>query len=209
MTIAAMGAKAAGNTELVRPAAAGAVLSTIASLVQLGVILLMLSPTTLVAMLPPLLWAVAAAILYGIVFSIAAHGRGAGSDIKQQGHAFSLKTATYFGVFISLILIIVAALNDMFGQSGVMIATAIAGIADTHAPAASMASLVTSGKFSAASAVVPIMLALSVNTGTRIILASTAGSRAYAFAVVPGLLFILVSGWAGMVLGLPWLWKLA
>ena len=50
-----------------------------------------------------------------------------------------------------------AALQEWFGENGIILAAALAGFVDTHSAAISVASLVASGKLTAADAVLPIL----------------------------------------------------
>jgi uncharacterized membrane protein (DUF4010 family) len=102
---------------------------------------------------------------------------------------------------LSMIALISAALRETFGESGLIIGAAIAGLADTHAAALSVALLVASAKMPPADAVVPILGALSTSTISKIAVASASGSRAFAFRVGPGLILLIMGAWAGAVAG--------
>jgi len=154
------------------------------------------SMATLSALSAPLLCAGLAAVIYGAVFTFLALRQTAEADI-QKGHAFSLSTAFVFAATLSVVLVACAALQDQFGESGVIVAAALAGFADTHSAAISVASLVASGKLNASDALLPILAGLSTNTISKIILAATSGGRAFALRVVPGLLLVAVAAWAG------------
>ena len=65
------------------------------------------------------------------------------------------------------------------------------------ARANSVASLVASGKMSAAEAVVPILAGLSTNTISKMVLARTSGGGAFPVRVIPGLLVVALAAWAG------------
>jgi uncharacterized membrane protein (DUF4010 family) len=139
-------------------------------------------------------------IAYGALFTAFAL-KQEGVEELQRGRAFSLPKALGLAVMLSMITLISAGLRETFGERGLIIGAAIAGLADTHAAAVSVASLVASGKMPPADAVVPILAALSTNTISKIVVASTSGSRAFAFRVVPGLILLIMSAWAGAVAG--------
>jgi uncharacterized membrane protein (DUF4010 family) len=67
----------------------------------------------------------------------------------QSGRAFSLTTALIFALTLSSVLVASAALREWFGEAGVILAAALAGLIDTHSAAISVASLVASEKMSA------------------------------------------------------------
>ena len=49
-------------------------------------------------------------------------------------------------------------------------------------------------------ALLPIMLAMSTNTATKIAMATTSGGLRFAAQVVPGLLLTLAAAWVGTLL---------
>lgn len=198
-TIAAMGARAAKSSETLAAAVAGAVLSTIATIVQMAVVLAATSITTLQSLAAPLLCAGLAAVAYGSVFTILAVRQQA-DEQPQQGRAFSLSTALVFAAILATILMGSAALQDLFGEKGAVVAAAVAGFVDTHSAAISIASLVASGKLTAADAVLPILAGLYTNTVSKIVFAIISGGSAFALRVIPGLLLVALAAWGGTLL---------
>lgn len=198
-TIAAMGMRAEKTPILWRPAAAGAVLSSVATIAQMSVILAATSPATLRIMALPLLTAGACALIYGFVFTLLAlHGKA--TYDPPTGQAFSLATAIIFAGTVAFITLGAAVLREYFGQTGVIAAAILGGLADTHAAAVSVTALVAAGNISPNEAVFPILAGLSSNTLSKIIFALGSRSRLYALAVVPGLLLILISTWSTAIL---------
>ena len=197
-TIAAMASRVKDTPALLKPAVAGAVLSTVATIVQLALVLAAVNVSVLAALAVPLALGGLAAVLYGGVFTLWAlkhEGRG---DSKP-GRAFSPATALLLAGTLALILVASAALQSWFGDAGLAIATGLAGFADTHSPAVSAASLVSADRMDAEQAVLPILVAFSTNTVTKIVLA-LAGNRAFALSVVPGLLLVAAAAWLGVFL---------
>ena len=195
-TIGAMGARAAKTKVILSSAVAGAVLSTIATIVQLALVLAATSATTLRSLSVPLVCAGSAAVVYGTVFTIRALQVKTEGE-AQSGRAFSLSTALVFAVTLSSILVASAALREWFGETGIILAAAIAGFVDTHSAAISVASLVASGKMSAGAAIFPILAGFSTNTISKIFLAGTGGGRSFALRVIPGLIIVALAAWAG------------
>ncbi|MGB8041758.1 MAG: DUF4010 domain-containing protein, partial [Pseudolabrys sp.] len=99
-TIGAMGARAAKTPDVLAAAVAGAVLSTIATIVQMALVLAATSLTTLRALSVPLICAGLAAVVYGAVFTVRALQRKTQSE-AQSGRAFSLPTALVFALTLS------------------------------------------------------------------------------------------------------------
>lgn len=195
-TIGAMGARAAKTKVILSSAVAGAVLSTVATIVQLALVLAATSTTTLRSLSVPLVSAGSAAVVYGTVFTVRALQLKTEGE-TQSGRAFSLSTALVFAVTLSCILVASAALREWFGERGIILAAAIAGFVDTHSAAISVASLVASGKMSAGAAIFPILAGFSTNTISKIFLAGTSGGRSFALRVIPGLIIVALAAWAG------------
>jgi uncharacterized membrane protein (DUF4010 family) len=151
-TIAAMGERAKSADKL-WPAVAGAVLSTVATIVQMAMLLAATNLATLWMMVPSLLAAGTAAVGYGAIFALLAL-RSAPSEAPERGRAFSLWTALAFATLLAAALLAARALAHWFGREGIAVAAGAAGLADTHAAAISVASLVGTGKLDAADAVV-------------------------------------------------------
>jgi uncharacterized membrane protein (DUF4010 family) len=119
---------------------------------------------------------------------------------RQQGRAFSLKTALLFASLITVMLVLSAAMNAWLGKAGVLTAAAVAGLADTHAAAVSVASLVTAGKFTAQESVLPILAALTMNTVGKMAVAISSGGRRFALQIIPGLLIVIGAAWVAAFL---------
>jgi uncharacterized membrane protein (DUF4010 family) len=193
-----MGARVAKTRDVLAAAVAGAVLSTIATIVQMAFVLAATSMTTLRTLSVPLICAGVAAVFYGIVFTIRALQQKTESE-AQSGRAFSLLAALVFALTLSSILVASAPLREWFGETGIIVAAALAGFVDTHSAAISVASLVASGKMSAADAVFPILAGLSTNTISKMFLAGISGGRSFALRVIPGLIVVALAAWVGML----------
>jgi uncharacterized membrane protein (DUF4010 family) len=195
-TIGAMGARAATTPAVLGAAVAGAVLSTVATIVQMCAVLGITSMTVLRELSIPLFCAGLVAASYGAFFTIKAL-RGTKEGDSPHGHAFSFSSAVILAATLSAVLVVSAALRENFGEVGVIVGAALAGFADTHSAAVSIASLVASGKMSPADAISPILAALSTNTVSKIIVAWTSGGQSYALRLIPGLILVISAAWAG------------
>lgn len=195
-TISAMGTRSKTTPAVLGAAVAGAALSTVATIVQMCAVLAATSMTVLRELSIPLFCAGLAAASYGAIFTIRGLRGTKGGD-SQAGRAFSFSTAIILALTLSGILVISATLRENFGEIGVIVGAALAGFADTHSAAVSIASLVASGKMSPADAVSPILAALSTNTVSKIIAAWTSGGRSYALRLIPGLILVISAAWAG------------
>lgn len=104
---------------------------------------------------------------------------------------------------LAVVQVAAAALRARFGDSGLVAAAAMAGFADAHAAAVSMASQVAAGKLVARDACMPILVGFTTNSISKIVLASATGSPAFALRVVPGLIIVLAAAWTGFVIAIP------
>ncbi len=196
-TIAAMGERAAHEPALARPAVAGAVVSNVATVVEMAIVLAAVSQSTLRLLRVPLIAAGVAAIAYGAILTIISVRRET-PEKAHPGRAFSLKTALGLAGTIAVVLYLSAALNAWFGERGLLAAAAIAGFADTHSAAVSVASLVAANKVAVRDGSIPILAALTTNTVSKVVVASWAGGRSFAMQVIPGLVLLIVAAWIGL-----------
>ena len=174
-TIGAMGTRVRKNPGVISAAVAGAALSTVATIILMSLVLAATSIATLRALSIPLICAgIAADSLWRRLHVRALREKD--MPDPQPGQAFSLPVALIFALTLSAVLIASAALRDWFGETGVIVAAAAAGFVDTHSAAIAVASLVASGKMTAADAVFPVLAALSTNTISKIIFAWSSGS---------------------------------
>lgn len=199
-TIGAMGNRAALQPELMRPAVSGAILSTVATIVQMAAILAVISPATLAVLAVPLSGAGLVAVGYAAWFMIRSARDSDPTPIQVSGRAFSPATALLFAAVVAVILLAAAALNAWFGSGGLLMAAGIAGLADTHAAATSVASLAASGTLPAAETAVPILVGLTTNTASKLFVAVTNGGRRFALQVIPGLLAVNAAAWLGLLM---------
>ncbi len=197
--IGAMGARARKSPAVIRAAVAGAALSTVATIVQMGLVLAATSTATLHTLSMPLAFAGIVAIAYGAAFTAWALREQDVPD-PQPGKAFSLPAALTFALILSAILLVSAALREWFGETGTLAAAAAAGFVDTHSAAIAIASLVASGKMGAADAAFPILAGLSTNTISKIIFAWSGGGWSFALRLVPGLILVAGAAWVGALL---------
>jgi uncharacterized membrane protein (DUF4010 family) len=200
-TIGSMGSRAAEEPALRSAAVAGAVLSTVSTVIQMAVVLLVTDRETFRAMRFPLLFAGVAAIIYGALFTIKTAGQKPPAA-EQTGRAFNLTTAVVFAATVSAILLASAAINRWLGSAGLTVATGLAGFADTHSAAISVASLRAAEKISVADTVIPILVGLTTNTITKAVVSMITGGWRFAVQIIPGLLLVILAAWAGLKLAL-------
>lgn len=193
-TIASMGERASQHPALLKPAVAGATLSTIATFIQLAVLLGAISTSTLIEFLPELGTGVLISTALGLLFAVRRETAEI-ENIVQPSRMFSIQTALGFASLLVCVLLIAALLNRLIGSNGISVAAAIAGIADVHSSATTVASFVASSTISSESAQLPLLLAVTINTISKIAMAVVNGTPAFSVRVVPGLLLVLAGVW--------------
>jgi uncharacterized membrane protein (DUF4010 family) len=196
-TIYSMGQRATADTASRSAAVAGAVLSSLATVIQMSLIIEVVQPALLLAMAVPMAMGGAVALVYGLIFLAKTSETDDHSTFDKSGRAFDLKTSVGFALLLSAVLVISAGLSSVFGNAGMWVAAAVSGFADAHATAASAASLLAAGKIEIGQAMVPILVGLTTNTITKAFVAFNSGGKSYALQVVPGLAAMVAAVWVG------------
>ena len=195
-TITAMGERAKETPVLLGSAVAGAVLSSLATILQLALLLAAIHTPTLHALTWPLIFGGTSIAVYGLVVTlISFHNNGA--DTTKLTETFSVKTALMLAAVIAIVLIVSAALKTWFGQTGLVFASGIAGLVDVHAPTIAVATLAAAGKLVAESTVIPILVAFSVNSLSKAVMAVISGGKQFSLQVIPGLIVQVAATWLG------------
>lgn len=195
-TIGTMGQRAREFPHLMAPAVAGAMLSNLATILQITLLLAAINIATLHALAIPLIFGGVSVIAYGLFVTL--HSlRESGEQINKPSHSFGVKTALLLTTVIAIVLITSAGLKAWFGQTGLIVGSALAGLADAHAATISVATLVSTGKLAADAAAIPILAAFSLNALSKAVMAVVSGGKKFAMQVVPGLLVQVSAVWVG------------
>lgn len=202
-TTNAMGAKAKSNPRALNPASMAALLSSVATFVQLFIIVGVISRTAVVVVVMPLACGGLTVIAYSALFGFRARGEGS-ADYEGSGHAFDLKGALVIAVSLAAVSVLAASLDVRFGSQGATIAAGLAGFADAHAAAASVAALVAAGNMDARNCLIPILIGLTTNTLSKGILAAISGGSGFALRIVPGLALSILTTWTAAGFGSFW-----
>ncbi len=196
-TILAMGQAAQREPHVLHAAAMGAVLSTVSTMVQLGLLLALFLPSLLPHMLLPIGLGCCTAGLYALWLYKAHEPECMPPNLDLRGHAFEHKTTLILSLAVLSITVMTAALNHWLGEPGVLIASMLAGLVDAHSSVASMSSLVHQGHASLPQAQLAILLAVSTNSLSKSAVAIGAGGKAFAVLILPGLLLVIAAVWLG------------
>ncbi len=198
-TIHTMGARAREHPELSAAAVAGAVASSVATFVELGILVGATSPRLLLELAAPLACGGGAALAYAIV-AIRRVARTTTPLEKTRSRAFRFRTALMFAVLVTVVTSVTRLVQQRFGTAGALAAAALGGLADAHATAASVASLHAHATLAQCAAGLAVLLALSTNTLVKAVLAFASGGRTFGLRVLAGLVVMLALAWAAALL---------
>jgi uncharacterized membrane protein (DUF4010 family) len=201
-TVASLGSRARREPGLVGLLAAGAVMSSAATWIQVLVITAALSGSATRLLAPLAVAGLACALAAGIGLLVFAGRRApmptaaAGGGDAARG-PLRLREALIVAALLSAVTLVAASAREQFGAGGVYATAALAGLADAHSPVASAVALFAAGSLSQGELLWCVLLALSANSVMRLFVAFTAGGAAYGARVAPGLLLALAA--AGLV----------
>lgn len=173
---------------------AAALLSAVATFVQLIAVIAAINSATLDVALVPC--AVAALTALGLGGLFAARGyREPPWEALRFGQGLRIVMALGFAAMLGAMLVVVAALRAEFGATGLIAGALPGGVIDVHTASIAIAAQVADGALTPDRAVLPLLLAWSTSTLAKLVLAIGVGSRAFALCVAPGLLLILGATW--------------
>jgi uncharacterized membrane protein (DUF4010 family) len=192
-----MAARAKKQPELRRGAVAGAAISSVATVIQLAIVVGLVSASMLRSLALPLAAAGIAAATYAAFFTLR-HARETQQREPPAGRPFNPKTALAFVAVVGVVLIVSALLTQWLGSRGLLLASALAGFGDAHAPAISAASVAVQGSVSIELATFAVLAGFTTNGISKIAVALTIGDRAFAAQLAPGIALSIGSAWAAL-----------
>jgi uncharacterized membrane protein (DUF4010 family) len=150
------------------------------------------APGYLNSLLPPL---VAMMFWFGLVAAIMHRiSEKQGQHRSQEQPPSELKSAVIFGLLYAVVLLLVAAAREHFGDSGLYVVAAISGLTDMDAITISTARLVSTANLDTGTAWRMILLAGLANGVFKIGLVVTLGARAFIKPTLIGLISALAGG---------------
>jgi len=195
-TIYAMARLAAQDGQQLRGAAAGAVLSTVATMLQLSLALWLLLPGLFALLLWPLLAGAVTAALYALALMVGSRSAApTGLGEVVPGHAFELKATFTLVAVVLLVTLLAAALNEWMGARTLVYSAAFTGLVDAHSIVASLSALVGNGKLTLTDTPLAALVALSSNTLTKSVILLYTGNRGFIVRVLPGLVLLMAAVW--------------
>jgi uncharacterized membrane protein (DUF4010 family) len=194
-TIGAMGARTKSQPELRKGAVAGAAASSVATVIQLAIVVGLVSTPTLLLLTPSLIASGIAAVIYAGIFALRSFREMSVDGDAPKGRPFEPRTAIIFVLVVGITLLISTLLTQWLGDRGLMLAAGVAGFTDAHAAAISSASLAASGRAHTEFAALAILVGFSTNTVSKTVVAFSLGDRSYAYALAPGLILMAAAAW--------------
>jgi len=199
-TIAAMGAEAKKDPTRAPGALSAATASTVATFIQMAVLVTAASPELGSRLSVPLgVGAVGAAAIAAWF----ARKSLAGELLEDKNRsAVDLKGATLFAVLVTGASLVSLVGRYLAGDAGAVLGAVLAALADAHAASASVGSIYVAGAIDADLAVVAVLLCLTTNSVTKLVLAFGSGDRAYGAKIAGATLVVLGGAWAGWLVTL-------
>lgn len=189
-TTGVMAARARRGEASVRLALSGAILASVATLVQLAIVTALVDPRVtkqlLPAVVPGVVVLAAEAWWLGNPARADADNRPGGQE--PEGRPFALTPALLLAGIISAVLPFAIWLEQRFGTAGAVAATATGALADLHGASAAVATLAREATVPVATAVAAIGAGLVTNTLGKLVVAAAAGGFRFALALMACLL---------------------
>ncbi|HUX05262.1 MAG TPA: DUF4010 domain-containing protein [Acidimicrobiales bacterium] len=169
-------------------AVAGAQVASVATFVQLGAILFVVSPTVALHML----WALGAGVATLLAISIPGYRRATRHDDQSAAataneHPFVLFPALVLAVILTAATLVGRWGAAVFGSAGAVVAIGAAGLADAHGSSLSAATLFAHGNLALDPTLAAIGAAFSTNTIVKVVAAYATGGRRFATRFVVGM----------------------
>jgi uncharacterized membrane protein (DUF4010 family) len=124
--------------------------------------------------------------------------------VTTGANPFELGEAVKFGLLFGVVTVAAKAAQVYFGEAGLYLAGAVAGLTDVDAIALSMANLAATSPESTAVAARTIVIAVLANTATKTAMAASMGTPALRRTLLITAGLLLISAIGGIVLASQW-----
>ncbi len=183
--------KAIGTASLV------IVIASTVVMVRVGIEIAAVARSLLPVLIPPL----AIILLFMVAISGFLYFRMQQSDTEAPAHKnpSQLKPALVFGGLYALVLLLVAFVNDRFGDSAIYVAATISGLTDVDALTLSVAELFNQERLSGGTAWRAILIATLSNLAFKAVIAGALGGKRLFMLVGPAFAATIVLGLAVVI----------
>lgn len=191
-TVAGMGPRARSDPALVTSAAAAALLANIASLLLFGAVIGAASPDLLGQFKLPLLGGVLGllAVAGGCLWRADLRDDTSGSEATKP--AFRLTHALALAGLIAGVSLVAAWLQQVYGDTGVLVAAVLVALAEIHAAAATISQVSATGGMAMPVAVWGLVAVLAASVVAKAVVAWLSGGVRYGLLVSAGLVAMLL-----------------
>lgn len=193
-TIGVLGSRTASEPDKTRLTAGAAMISSVATPLQLLVLLAAIDHSLLMRWSLPAIAMIATAIA-GAVVLLRRDGALADHALESfKGRAFQPLQAIVFSVTVTAMLWCAAWLDRALGSGGAIAGLIFGGLADAHSAVVGTAGLVSSGGLSESAGALAILGALGTNTVSKLVVAGATGGRHFVSRLAPGLILMWLAG---------------
>lgn len=196
-TIAALGARAREAPALRTACVAGALFSTVATILLLAIVTLTVLPAAWRVLAPS--FAAALGVVLALALASLLRQRGHAAPTRPSGRAFSLPYAVGFALTLTIVSALVALAGRHFGNLAAGLTAMLAGAFDVHAAAISTLSRAADGSLPVESVRMPVLAALAANTVSKGVAGFVGGGFAYGWRIGIGLLLTAAAAWAPLL----------
>lgn len=202
-TIASMAQRARLNVAMQGDCLRAALLSNVATVVELSLLVALLEPALLPGLLPAVgLYGAGALLAVGATWRRRLGATGDSTSSELAAHRpFQPLQALLFAAVLAGVLLAAEWARRMLGSDAALAATGMAGFADAHAAAASAAQMAANGAFSPWQALLAIGLALTTNAVSKIVAGFAGAQWAFGWANVAAQFVLIGLFWLGLWLG--------
>lgn len=193
-TTTAMAARVRKHHGSVDGAAAGALLSNVATLVQMLLLIAAISIDLLQLLAAPLVAGITATVAWSALW-IWRDNTPRQNAQDSSASSINWRVAIGFALWTAVLLLAAAVARTWFGTAAVAAVTVLGAFADVHAATASIATQVAGHTLQPSMAGALVMLALTANTLSKAVV-TLGGGQAFAGKVAVGLLSMLALSWA-------------
>jgi uncharacterized membrane protein (DUF4010 family) len=160
---------------------------------RVAIAVLVISPH-LAAVLMPRLALIAVATLVGCAFLRRSAAKSQTGTVPARANPFALRPAIRFGLLFGVINFAAKAAERYLGETGLYLASAVAGLTDVDAITLSMADLATRSPESIAAPARAVLIAILANTAMKTGMAAVLGHPALRRAILPYAALTLAAG---------------
>lgn len=140
---------------------------------------------------------------FGVLLAKRAGDNADGDAALKLKNPLDLPAVLTFGALLAVIMALANGLAVWAGSAGAYALAAVSGIVDVDAISLSMARLAPE-RLDATSAVIAILIAVAVNSVSKVVLASSTAGMAFARLLVPVLAATIIAGATGFWFALNW-----